>query len=289
MRIPPSVQELWDMQPDKERYSVYKRIGKAMSLYPAKLFLHTPITANQVSLLHGALYIGGASLLIARDPTVVLAGALLIRVAGIFDQAAGQVAYARNTASPEGYLFDNVISFLEGISLFLFVFVAVYLRYPHWVTVLVGMIAMLSDAAKELLGFIPDSVLWQMLLRRQPWAALDSSHGKPQTDRFLASVVSVFSPGRRLPRILGAAMHHFNIVNLLLAAAAIDLVLFWVAPSIAARLSGLYAFLIVCAILGSVNSVGRVVYIVHTWELRRTYREHPQLKEGLIEGQERQG
>jgi len=271
----PSIQELWDMQPDKEFYGPYKRIGKTVGIYLTKLFLYTPISANQVTLLHGLVGIGGAWLLMAGEPLIVMLGALVIRGSGILDQVDGQLAYARKTAGPEGLMLDSLAGFLEGLSLFVFVFLGVYLRQSNWVAILFGITATLSYVAKELLPFIPKSILYTMLVGHPPWLETSGAVRKRETGGFVTSIVSIYNPSRRLPRLLGALTHHFNVVNLLVVGAAVDLLLYWSVPNVAARFSGLFAFLIIYSVLGSVDSVGRVAYIIHTGQIQRAFSRQP--------------
>lgn len=52
---------------------------RGLSVYVTKLFLYTPITANQITLLGALIYMAGASLFISGSPLMIIIGGLIAR------------------------------------------------------------------------------------------------------------------------------------------------------------------------------------------------------------------
>lgn len=140
----------------------YKEVGNWMvrnllreaALPMTWLLLHTPVTANQVTLASIFVGVSGISLFTFHSPACFLAGALLLQFWYYLDHVDGQIARYRGTACLSGRFFDFVTHHLiHGIVLFGLGLYA-YLETGHLVFVIWGFAGSLSTM---MFNLIPDT------------------------------------------------------------------------------------------------------------------------------------
>jgi len=104
----------------KESDNSYGRIfARPISIYLTKLFLFTPISANQLTLVSGLLgVIAGVFFVIGGHWNGIL-GAAFLHLSFIFDYVDGEVARYKKQSSPKGEFLDGVI--LDFIHVFIFI------------------------------------------------------------------------------------------------------------------------------------------------------------------------
>jgi len=273
MKHPPPIGEfrrICQSEVDDAERTIVKRKSRAILIYPTWLFLHTPISANQVTLLHGLVYLGGAALLIAKQPLIVLIGLLLIRISGLFDVIDGMIARYRGTVSQEGGFLDDLMGFL-GISLFMCLSFGIYRGIPEVPVILFGVVATLAYTVRVLLVHIPNTMLLSELTHDSGLGKSPAQHYK--MGRFSGFIARAYAPSRRLPRLLGIFVHHFTVVNCLIIAAVIDVFLNRGLPMAAVQFNALYVILAIYAILASIDAICRVNYLMQTRDIQRRYSE----------------
>lgn len=85
---------------------VSRHVNRRLSRRITRLLLHTPVTANQVSLLSFVVASAGAGLL-ARGAWAY--GGLLVQVSSVLDGCDGEIARARLESSPKGGVLDATL------------------------------------------------------------------------------------------------------------------------------------------------------------------------------------
>lgn len=261
MKDIPSIEELRKVcQP--EWIAQVGRIGRRFSIYITKIFLYTPLSANQITILGVVIYIGGACLFVFGNPLLTLIAALVVRAAGILDLVDGEVARYRKTAGPEGKFLDSITDACISPCLFVFLTFGIYHNFHQLAVVILGCAALVSFMVRNTPVVHRDYMYGVMVARGQHSAK--ASQIKDSSARGLGRVVvKIYSPHRRLPRLLWRFMSHFHFVNFILLAAVIDLILYLVFPSVLEICSAMYILLILYATIGIIDAVLRVGYIVH--------------------------
>ena len=141
----------------------YKEVGNWMVRYLLRdaaipitwLLLHTPITANQVTLISLVVAIAGAFCLMGPGNFLFLLGVLLLQLWYLLDHVDGQIARYRKTASLSGRFFDflthhiihGIIFFVLGVHSFMVTGSFVFVLWG-FITALAMMVFNLSYDAK---------------------------------------------------------------------------------------------------------------------------------------------
>ena len=218
---------------------------RSISIYITRLFLYTPITPNQITLLGALIYIAGASLFISGSPLMIIIGGLVVRLAILLDYVDGSVARYRGIASPGGDFLDKLSDCVPQILLFIFLSFGVYQNYPHLLVFAIGCVATMSIVLKTLTGLCQDSALLKVVLKQE----LQTRH---KTSKAMDSCSSSFL---RYP---------YHTVDLFIGAAVIDLVLAWGFPSIIMPFSIVLATLSIYGVFSLVSAIVGIVHIMQT-------------------------
>jgi len=246
MKKPPSIKELRKIcQPEDIDQTPLARTYRSISIYITKLFLYTPITPNQITLLGGVIYMGGAALFILGSPLMIIIGGLVVRFAILLDYVDGNVARYRGITSFGGAFLDKLSDCVPQIFLFIFLSVGVYQSYPHIIVFAVGCVAVMSIVLKTLTGLCQDSTLLKVVLKQ----GLQIHH---QTSKGMDSCSSSFL---RYP---------YHTVDLFIVAAVIDLVLAWSFPTIIMPFSIVLAMLTLYGVFSLLSAVIGVTRIMRT-------------------------
>src|SRR3989344_7467067 len=108
-----SIQELREkLQREKlegrERPWGYRLLQRGPSIYITKLFLKTPITPNQLTLLSIAFGITGSIFVLGLTPASKLAGIFFLYLNLVFDRVDGEVARYKGIYSLKGIFLDEL-------------------------------------------------------------------------------------------------------------------------------------------------------------------------------------
>lgn len=160
MKKLPSIKELRQIcQPRVDDLTLFAKIYRDLSVYIIKLFLYTPITPNQITLLGMLIYIGGAILFISGTPIMIIIGGLVVRFAILFDYVDGGVARYRGKTTLGGAFLDKLSDCVPQIFLFIFLSIGVYQNHPHIFAFAIGCVAVMAVVLKTLTGLCRDSII----------------------------------------------------------------------------------------------------------------------------------
>ena len=261
----PSISELRKIcQPEDEvvhQRGVGRRITlfiRYISIYITYPLLYTPISANQVTILHGIVYLAGCSLLITAEPLLVLIGVVVMRLAGFLDYVDGEIARYRGTSGAEGGFLDLLIDTIGRTYLFVALTVGLYRALPGVSVIVFGSLSMLALVTSSVTPIIQRVMMLDEIMERIGSKAGKETTSQPKAQAFW---LRFYSPERWLPKALGFVVCHFNAVNLLVLAAVVDLALSLLLPALP-LFRALYVFLAFYAVLGSFDAIAKVAYVV---------------------------
>lgn len=255
-----SIEELRKIcQPKHIDQTPLARTSRSISIYITKLFLYTPITPNQVTLLGALIYIGGAALFITGSPLMIIIGGLVVRVAYLFDYVDGNVARYRGKASPEGDLMDSLVWSIPPVFLFIFLAFGIYQGFHHISVFFIGCAAVLSFLVRNFVDTAQNSILLQMILKQELKGGKNWHYGEEFLSKGVANpVVTRF----RYP---------YHMVDPFIVAAVIDLVLELWLPSIMMPVSFLLVMLTAYTAFLLFDGITRVAYIVRTQHIQSLF------------------
>lgn len=268
-----SIEELRKIcQPEDTDQTPLGMTYRSISIYITKLFLYTPITPNQITLLGGAVYIGGAALFILGSPLMIIIGGLVVRAAILLDYVDGNVARYRGKSSPEGAFLDKLSDSIPQIFLFIFLAFGIYQDFPHILVFAIGCIALMSILLKTLVELCQDDTLLKMVLK-QGLKPGETSIRHQETGRpdegLMEKMFSV--PQRVISRISSSLHYPYHTVDLFIVAAVIDIILELGFPAITIPFSIVFYMLTSYAVLSLLDAIARVTYIVKTRHIQFLY------------------
>ena len=124
-------------------------VARPLAAVVVALMRRTPLTPNQVTILGALIFLAVPALLIAwRDPFGLLAAALVLELAYVFDCADGQLARLTGKTSEVGAYFDFLIDEVKALLLFGGAAIRLWLDHddPAWLLVGIGGCALVSIA-----------------------------------------------------------------------------------------------------------------------------------------------
>lgn len=95
-----------------------------------RLLMHTPITANQVTLVQPVIAAIAAYLITFEDWRYMVVGALVFELRSLLDCADGTLARAKRTASPNGHALDAICDWASVVILYIGIYVHFVLHPP---------------------------------------------------------------------------------------------------------------------------------------------------------------
>jgi len=115
-----------------------------LSLPITKVLLHTPITPNQVTLLHGIVWIIGSLFFISQNYWFPIIGVVILYLACILDEVDGVIARYKNITSINGSYLDSMMHIIGIPILFVCITLNVYLRFNNIWLLAIGFLFTLS-------------------------------------------------------------------------------------------------------------------------------------------------
>lgn len=135
-----SINELRKICQENACRDLYRHV----SIYVTKLFLYTPITANQVTLLFIVIGVISVFLFTAGDYWKNSLGAILLIFYHILDEVDGEIARYRRTVSDRGVFLDLIGHSIINTSVFAGIGIGLYRNYQNVNTLFIGFIAVIS-------------------------------------------------------------------------------------------------------------------------------------------------
>lgn len=273
MKNVPSIKDLRRIcQPEDVDQTPLAITYRRISVYITKLFLYTPITPNQITLLGAIIYIGGASLFITGSPLMIIIGGLVVRGAILLDYVDGNVSRYRGTSNPEGAFLDKLSDCIPQIFLFIFLSFGMYQNLPNMWVFAIGCVALMSIILKTVMELCQDSTLLKMILE-----------GKPKTRNDLLQPQETGNPGGGIiKRILGnpqvlmsrvvlSLRYPYHTVDLFIVAAVVDLIIERGFPSITMPFNIVLAMLTIYSVSGLLGMIVRIIHVVKSRYIQFLY------------------
>jgi phosphatidylglycerophosphate synthase len=163
MRVPESIQELRAICQLSPQWQVpqpwaFLQIRK-VSIYVTWILLHTPITANGVSVAGILLGVAGACFLGA---THFVTGVILLALATIFDFSDGEVSRYRKQQSKQGSYLDKVYHFTVQPSAFAGMTIGAFQSHPSIWILVAGFVSAISVAALVMvMAYANELAIWK--------------------------------------------------------------------------------------------------------------------------------
>lgn len=148
------LKEICQKKGEKGYVSAYSYAHRYVSIYFTWLFLHTPITANQVSLLNVLLVFVSGIFFFQGTTLSFVIGILIWYLIGILDRTDGEIARYRKQTSIVGEYIDGLMHLLQKLTLFFCVGFAVYTTTGHLFYLVVALIALLFSQAISIISQI---------------------------------------------------------------------------------------------------------------------------------------
>lgn len=165
--LPPISELRQSIQPDPKKETVWyaKYVIRKISIYFTWVLLHTPMSANQATVIQAVLGIAGAVLLAFGGFRWCLPALLLIQLGYVFDCVDGEIARYRKNPTVNGIFLDSLNHALVIPAMFLGLSVfSYYLVKDFWV-LLVGSVLVILSANPVKKAVL--STLFYMLERRE--------------------------------------------------------------------------------------------------------------------------
>ncbi|HLD06872.1 MAG TPA: CDP-alcohol phosphatidyltransferase family protein [Candidatus Nanoarchaeia archaeon] len=141
-----SLQELRQVTMKKGRKPwLYWLFHRRVALYFAWLFLHTPITANQVTLLSVFAGLVAAALFGSGEYRLAVIAAVMYQLHYILDSVDGQMArYTKSDQNPVGLYYDRLGSYFVESMVYLGIGIGAYQRFDEVMYLFLGFSMSLS-------------------------------------------------------------------------------------------------------------------------------------------------
>lgn len=210
-----------------------RKIIRRISPYITWLFLRTPITANQITILMIAVGIVASALFALGGSLTTLIGALVLQLFYILDHVDGEIARCRNTCSTTGIYLDRLANYIVNPLAFIGITIGLYQQFPSLALLIFGLIAswslLLLDLAGAALAIAVDVSLSKFLTsqelnseitgRNDENSTLIDDEIKPLVPRFVPSVLF------NLVRKVGFLWFYPAVMNIITVAAILNIFL----------------------------------------------------------------
>lgn len=218
----PSIRELRKYCKHEEGELWNMRLFRLISVYPLKLILYLPISANMLSYAWMFLGLIGALMLIPGDYWLALAGMILYQFAYLIDQLDGPVARIKKQVNLGGDYLDELTAYLHRYVLLVALGIGAYFRFDDVLYLWLGFIAagfVLLDQVMKLKSF-------QILVVNKKFEDLKkfAEVSKGRKSKYFELVVEFFRP-QALSAFLFFAV--FDILHILLIISAVMLPLIY--------------------------------------------------------------
>lgn len=118
-----------------------RKVIRKISPYITWLLLHTPITANQTSLLMILVGIVASLLFSFGSASGTLVGALILQLFYILDCVDGEIARCKNEETANGIYLDKLANFVVNPLVFAGITIGLYQQFPSYMLLIFGLIA----------------------------------------------------------------------------------------------------------------------------------------------------
>lgn len=234
--------------PPVEEY-FYDRFLRLISIYITKIFLYTPITSNQVSILSMVVGVLAGVAFSFAHPFYWIIGFLLLQLFHFLDAVDGEIARYRKEASPIGKYFDLLAHGVVIAAFYMGITFGIYNGTGQSIVFFFGFVALISFLLSSLSNALRNFLLNQFaLLENKPHLMKILQGPKKTTPSSLRYV---------LRRMLGFDGFAF----LILSVALLDLIfkpISFVVFNLDLLLNWRFLFLILSAVVGPLVFITRM-------------------------------
>ncbi|MBU2102747.1 MAG: CDP-alcohol phosphatidyltransferase family protein [Candidatus Omnitrophica bacterium] len=137
-----------------------KNISRPVSIYLTRLFIMTPLTGNQITVLFIIMGLCASLFFLRGTPVFILAGALLLQVWYIFDMVDGEVARYKKQTSVTGIYFDKITHYIVHPCIFFCIGMGLYAACGTPGYLYLGFIGSLSTVLISVVWDMREAVLF---------------------------------------------------------------------------------------------------------------------------------
>ena len=207
-----------------QRLNKYYKMYRLVSIYFTRLFLYTPVTANQVSFLNILLVFFSGIFLIQGTVSGSLIGVGLLFLVAILDRVDGEIARYRGTMSAKGEYIDQVMHLLFKIVFFSCIAIPLYRSTGQEIYLLAGFIAVSFSLANTITGSVASG------LRKAQTNSFDNTK---KTSNMLSKISKLISLPQAFMKEIFVLFIILSMNNWFILLYAAYLPLFWIAFTIA--------------------------------------------------------
>jgi phosphatidylglycerophosphate synthase len=200
-----------------------RHITRNIAIYFTWLILHTPISANGVSVISLALSLVGGLFFICGTPLFYLLGVLAFHLWYIFDHVDGQVARYKKQTNVTGIFFDYFTHYIVNICIFLSLGIGLYRASLNFNYLILGIIASYSFVLLNLIFDSRNKAFVTQLIRQDSKFIVNTKriyNESPKSDISLKLTAKTFFT------ILHKSCEVHIIINVLTFAALINVTLY---------------------------------------------------------------
>lgn len=157
----------------------YDQFLRLVSIYITKIFLYTPITSNQVTILSIFVGILAGIAFTFPHPLYWIVGFLLLQLFHFLDAVDGEIARYRKGASPIGKYFDLMAHSVVIASFYMGVTIGIYNTINHPVVFIVGFICLITFLLSSLSNFLKNYLVYEYAIFYGGKESLKKTEPKP--------------------------------------------------------------------------------------------------------------
>ncbi|MFA5336857.1 MAG: CDP-alcohol phosphatidyltransferase family protein [Candidatus Omnitrophota bacterium] len=136
-----------------------KNISRPVSIYITRIFVATPLTGNQITVIFVIMGFCASILFLRGTPVFVLLGSLMLQLWYIFDMVDGEVARYKKQASITGVYFDRITHYIVHPCIFFCIGMGLYAIYDVVWYIYLGFISSLSTILISIVWDLKEAVL----------------------------------------------------------------------------------------------------------------------------------
>jgi len=228
--------------PPTEEY-IYDQFLRLVSIYITKLFLYTPITSNQVTILSMLVGILAGLAFTHPHPLYWILGFLLLQLFHFLDAVDGEISRYRQEATPIGKYFDLMAHGVVIAAFYAGITIGIYNSLQHPLIFIIGFICLITFLLSMVSAFLKNYLVYEYALNYGGKQSLKKT--EPRSQQLKVSSLKYF-----IRRIFGFD----GLAFMALGFALLD----WFLPLSFNYLNWRFLFLILSAVGGSLTLINKM-------------------------------
>ncbi len=234
----------------------YDQFLRLVSIYLTKMFLYTPITSNQVSLISMGIGIFAGLFFSFAHPIYWIIGFLLLQLFHFLDAVDGEIARYRKEATPIGKYFDIMAAAVTITAFFTGITLGIYNTFEQPVILLIGFVCVLAHLLGAVSGNLQKQLIYKYIIEEER-KGNKRRDLVPEIDLEKAEKINVHAPKYLLRKLFGFD----GLAFFILAATILDLIFkpgIFSLGNYSIILNWRYSFLIIFAIAGTLILIKKI-------------------------------